>query len=180
MSGDPIENNAYIFGMTLIDESLELRRRAVSVGRCVISRHLIPPGRRIRIFGNGKKLHVGESHLLNVRDQNIGKFFVIIRTSIRLQLPGAYMKLVNIYGFLKGKATPCPLKIALVCPRKINFFTDDSRGIGQLRKPESVRVVFVFKSPVTLLNVKFLFISCLGISGKSPPYAVSILVHRKI
>jgi hypothetical protein len=59
---DPVEQDTDPVPVQVIDEVLEVRRRAVAAGRRVIARHLVAPGPVERVLHDRQELDVRETH----------------------------------------------------------------------------------------------------------------------
>ena len=87
MRGHPVDDNADAALMQVIDEKLEILRRAVTVRGRKVAGHLITPGAKIRILGDRHHFHMGKTHVDHVVGQRGGEFAISERPVFFLQFP---------------------------------------------------------------------------------------------
>ena len=96
MRRHPVENHANSRPMRLVDEILEVLRRAVAMCRRVIAGDLIAPRRVIRILHHRQQFNMRIAHVPYIGNQLLRKLAEGQDASILVPLPGPRMHLVNI------------------------------------------------------------------------------------
>ena len=86
MAWNPIDDHPDPFGVASIHEGPKFIRRSVAAGGGVPTCHLIPPRPIEGVLGDRHHLDVGESPLLYIRNQAIGKLGIGEKTSTGLHV----------------------------------------------------------------------------------------------
>src|SRR5205807_2576644 len=73
MCRHPIQNDADAGAMQRVDETREASWRAVTCGRGEHAARLTTPRAAERMLGDGKQLHMGESHFAKVRNEAVDR-----------------------------------------------------------------------------------------------------------
>jgi hypothetical protein len=80
MRGHPVQNDADARFVRAVNKIHQVFGIAETARRGVITRHLVTPGREIRVLGHRHQLDVGEAHFFDIRHKVFGQFAVIERT----------------------------------------------------------------------------------------------------
>jgi hypothetical protein len=135
----PVQNDADALVVTRLHEVLELGRRAVAAGRREEADRLIAPGPVEGMLGDRQELDVGEAHVLDIRDQLLGKLEVAERPVAVLghPAPGRQVHLVDrdrgrdpVEGAAAGEES-------LVAPREAVQVAHHRGGLGPKFRAEA-------------------------------------------
>lgn len=159
MAGNPIDNDADVVGVTLVDEVHEVFGTAETGGGGEIAGDLIAPGAVIGMFGDGEEFDVGVSQVFDVGDEFVGEFSVGEEASFGLlgdahdfaavggmfgagMEPGAGVQFVDGDGLVVGVSLTALLYPGLILPLVLVEVYDFGGGVGPDLLAKAVGVGF--------------------------------------
>ncbi len=167
----PVQDNADLVLVQVVDHVLEILRRSIAGGRCIVARDLIAPGSIQRMLGNADQLDMGISHVLDVLGDAFSKLTVVVE-ALRILLtvgmlhPGARVHLIDGKGGLVGREF-----LPVLHPGGIVPFVADIRDAGgrarTLLCPEAIGICLVQPSAILCDDQIFVQLShvCSGDEG---------------
>ena len=177
VGGHPVQDHADTSLMELVHKGHEIMGRAVAAGGGKITGDLIAPGSVKGIFGDGQQLHVGVAHFLDVGDQLVRQFGIVIGNLIFriLHLPAAGVHLIDGHRSVDDiffLLLRVPLRIApLVAADVIHLAAVGGAGLGM----ESVGIRLIAQFIVAGGDAIFVHIVLLDSGNKQLPDAAVLL-----
>ena len=176
----PVEQDADASLMAAVDEFHELLRLAVARGRGIIARDLIAPRGIVGVFRHRHQLDVRIAHLLQVGNEQVGHFLVIMYVAVPLALPRAEVHLIDVHRAVEELALALLAAVGGIAPGVALERADDAGVLRRGLHPEAVGVGLIDGGAVGTADKIFIRLSLPRIGGECLPDAVFDPGHRHI
>ena len=175
----PVDNNADARLMAHVHKLHEVVRRAIPGGGGIVPGDLIAPGGIVGVLADGKQLHVGIPHVLQVGDELVGTVHIGQEIAVLMAPPGAQVHFIDIHRAAQHILAAARTAISPIGPRKavqIKYLAGVVRAGGGVG---GIGIGLEHEGAVSLFDVVFVLVIGLHAGDKPLPDGRGDALHGR-